>query len=45
MRRRLTVGDGAPECVLQTVNGEAVRLGAVWENGRGALLLFLRHLA
>ncbi|MEZ4645061.1 MAG: hypothetical protein R3E31_20400 [Chloroflexota bacterium] len=38
-------GTIAPDVHLQTLQGESVKLAETWQNGRSALLIFLRHLA
>ena len=45
MPRRIRENTRAPDITLQTLDGERVRLGAFWENGRQLLVIFLRHLA
>jgi hypothetical protein len=42
---KLKVGQKAPNMQLQTLEGDSVALANFWENGRSALLIFLRHLA
>jgi len=41
----LKVRQKAPNIQLQTIEGDSVALDSLWENGRSALLIFLRHLA
>lgn len=42
---KLKAGEPAPDVALQTLAGETARLAETWQNGRSALLIFLRHLA
>lgn len=41
----LRPGQPAPDVTLQLLDGRSVSLSAYWGNGRGLLLIFLRHLA
>lgn len=41
----LQPGQPAPDVTLNTLEGTAVPLSSLWDNGRSALLIFLRHLA
>ena len=36
------VGDGAPDAVLRTLQGDQIALSTLW-HGHGLILTFLRH--
>jgi hypothetical protein len=40
----LEPGSRAPDGEVRTLDGDVVRLGDAWREGRTALLVFLRHL-
>ena len=42
---KLQPGQPAPDVTLKNLDGRSVTLSSFWENGRAALLIFLRHLA
>ena len=42
---KIKVGQQAPDVALSTIDGEPIQLSASWNNGRHALIIFLRHLA
>ena len=42
---KIKEGQRAPDVTLSTIDGDAIQLSESWNNGRHALLIFLRHLA
>ncbi|MFK7801577.1 MAG: hypothetical protein AB8G95_08105 [Anaerolineae bacterium] len=42
---KIKIGQQAPDLTLMTKEEEPIQLSAAWNNGRHALIIFLRHLA
>ncbi|MGB1250450.1 MAG: hypothetical protein ACPG8W_07440 [Candidatus Promineifilaceae bacterium] len=42
---KIKVGRRAPDVVLSDGAGQSVKLSDAWDDGRHALIIFLRHLA
>jgi len=42
---QIKVGQVAPSVSLESIEGNKVSLAGFWQDGRSALLIFLRHLA